>query len=59
MIKLFSCVDYFQESRYVQCHIYLYPYKIMHYENITNNFPGGLFKYVRMVSLFDELPFDS
>jgi hypothetical protein len=31
----------------------------MHYENITNNFPGGLFKYVRMVSLFDELPFDS
>jgi hypothetical protein len=56
--QIISCVDYFQESRYVQCHIYSYPYKIMHYKNITNNFPDGLFKYVRIVSLFDERPFE-
>ncbi len=29
-----------------------------HYNNITNNFPGGLFKCVCNVSLFDEHPFE-
>jgi hypothetical protein len=29
-----------------------------HYECITNNFSGGLFKYVQEVSLFDEHPFE-
>ena len=29
-----------------------------YYDNITNNFPGGLFKYVREVSLYDERPFE-
>ena len=29
-----------------------------YYDNITNNFPGGLFKCVREISLFDEHPFE-
>ena len=29
-----------------------------YYNDITNNFPGGLFEYVRVVSLFDEHPFE-
>ncbi|CAF1975259.1 unnamed protein product [Rotaria magnacalcarata] len=40
------------------CHIYSYPYKLNYYDGITNNFPGGIFKYVRKVSLFDEHPFE-
>ncbi|CAF0926588.1 unnamed protein product [Rotaria sordida] len=56
--QIISCVDYFQKSKYSQCHIYSYPYKITHYRNITNNFPGGLFKCVRTVELFDERPFE-
>jgi len=28
------------------------------YYYITNNFPGGLFKYVQKISLFDEYPFE-
>ncbi|CAF1380761.1 unnamed protein product [Rotaria sordida] len=28
------------------------------FEDITNNFPGGLYPYVRIVSLYDEHPFE-
>ncbi|CAF4303127.1 unnamed protein product, partial [Rotaria sordida] len=31
---------------------------MIHYENITNNFSGGLFKCVQTVRLFDERPFE-
>jgi hypothetical protein len=31
---------------------------MQYYENITNNFPGGLYRYVRVVSLYDEHPFE-
>ncbi|CAF4808064.1 unnamed protein product, partial [Rotaria sp. Silwood2] len=41
-----------------QCHIYSYPFTILNYPNITNNFPGGLFTCVSEVSLFDEHPFE-
>ncbi|CAF4243676.1 unnamed protein product, partial [Rotaria sordida] len=50
--------DFFPSINEGQCHIYSYPYKISHYNNITNNFPGGLFKYVYQVSLYDERPFE-
>ncbi|CAF4009601.1 unnamed protein product [Rotaria sp. Silwood1] len=33
-------------------------YSLIYYDNITNNFSGGLFKYVRRVSLFDDRPFE-
>jgi hypothetical protein len=56
--QIISCVDYFPETEYSQCHIYSYPYKLTYYTDITNNFPGGLFQYVNEVSLFDEQPFE-
>jgi hypothetical protein len=56
--NIISYVDYFPEAKESQCHIYSYPSFMPYYGNITNNFPGGLFKYVRVVSLFDEHPFE-
>ncbi|CAF3501745.1 unnamed protein product, partial [Rotaria sp. Silwood2] len=56
--QIISCVDYFQEKQYSFCHIYSYPYRMNYYDNISNNFPGGLFKNVHTVSLFDERPFE-
>jgi hypothetical protein len=56
--QIICCVDYFPKRKKGQCHIYSYPYKLKHYDDITNNFPGGIFKHVRKVSLFDERPFE-
>jgi hypothetical protein len=56
--QIISCVDYFPETEKGQCHVYSYPYQLRQYNNLTNNFPGGLFKCVREVSLFDEHPFE-
>jgi hypothetical protein len=53
-----SYVDYFQEEEYSLCHIYSNPYKLKYHHTITNNFPGGLFKYVHQVLLYDERPFE-
>ncbi|UJR20231.1 hypothetical protein I4U23_023362 [Adineta vaga] len=53
-----SCINYFTEVEQGQCHIYSYPFTIRKYLNITNNFPGGLFKCVTEISLFDEHPFE-
>jgi len=51
-------MDYFQERQCSLCHIYLYPNTLKYYYTVTNNFPGGLFKYVREISLYDEHPFE-
>jgi len=56
--QIISSVDYFSERAEGQCHIYSYPYTSKEYNNITNNFPGGLFECVREISLFDECPFE-
>jgi len=56
--QIMSCVNYFFEKKKGQCHIYSYPFTISIYPNIANNFPGGLFKCVTKVSLFDEHPFE-
>jgi hypothetical protein len=56
--QIISSIDYFQEKEYSQCHIYSYPYELTYYDNITNNFPGGIFESVRQISLFDERPFE-
>ncbi|CAM2720737.1 unnamed protein product [Rotaria socialis] len=40
------------------CHIYTYPYTMIHYDNLTNNFSDGLFQCVQTVKLFDERPFE-
>jgi hypothetical protein len=57
-MRIISCVDYFQEREYSQCLVYSYPYKLEHYREITNHFPGGLFRCVREVLLYDEYPFE-
>ncbi|CAF0992612.1 unnamed protein product [Adineta steineri] len=56
--KIISSIDYFKEKEYSQCHIYSCPYQLIYYDDITNNFPGGIFECVRKISLFDELPFE-
>ncbi|CAF3830124.1 unnamed protein product [Rotaria sp. Silwood1] len=56
--QVISCVDYFPSNKTGQCHFYTYPHTRVHYDNITNNFPGGLFKHVRIATLFDERPFE-
>ncbi|CAF3372367.1 unnamed protein product [Rotaria socialis] len=56
--NIISYVDYFPEAKQSQCRIYSYPSFIPYYDNITNNFPGGLFQYVRVISLYDEYPFE-
>lgn len=56
--KVISCVDYIYHRKHVQCHIYSYPFLMNIYEQITNNFPGGFYPYVRIVSLCDQRPFE-
>jgi hypothetical protein len=56
--KIISYVHNFADGKGSQCHIYSYPLLMRYYTGITNNFPGGLFEYVRVVSLFDEHPFE-
>ncbi|CAF0976795.1 unnamed protein product [Adineta steineri] len=56
--QIISSVDYFNERGYSRCHIYSYPYELRYYEHIANSFPGGIFKRVRTISLFDERPFE-
>ncbi|CAF4204874.1 unnamed protein product [Rotaria sordida] len=56
--KIISYVDNFADRKKIQCYIYSYPFLMRYYTGITNNFPGGLFEHVRVVSLFDEQPFE-
>ncbi|CAF3810313.1 unnamed protein product [Rotaria sp. Silwood1] len=56
--QIISCVDYFSEIERGECHIYSCPYESKEYHKITNNFPGGIFKHVHEISLFDEQPFE-
>ncbi|CAF3764288.1 unnamed protein product [Rotaria sp. Silwood1] len=55
---IITCVDYFPSIKKGHCHMYSYPYTMTYYIHITNNFPGGLFKCVREITLFDERPFE-
>jgi hypothetical protein len=56
--KIISYIDHFPEARQGRYHIYSYPCFTPYYDDITNNFPGLLFTYVRVVLLFDEHPFE-
>ncbi|CAF4536515.1 unnamed protein product, partial [Rotaria sp. Silwood2] len=56
--QIISSVDYFSQTELLYCHVYSYPYIWTFYHNIGNNFPGGLFKCVRQISLCDERPFE-
>ncbi|CAF4529882.1 unnamed protein product, partial [Rotaria sp. Silwood2] len=56
--QIISSIDYFPKTHRFHCHIYSYPYTLMYYQIITNNFPGGLFTCVHHISLSDERPFE-
>ncbi|CAF3705187.1 unnamed protein product [Rotaria sp. Silwood1] len=56
--KIVSCIDCYPKANQFHCHIYSYPYSLIHYNYITNNFRGGLFKRVDKISLVDERPFE-
>ncbi|CAF2143390.1 unnamed protein product [Rotaria magnacalcarata] len=56
--KIISCVDYFREYKRGLCHIYSYPFLMRRFKDVTNNFAGGLYPYVRVVTLYDEHPFE-
>jgi hypothetical protein len=47
-----------QNSGYVTLSIDISEETMTNYDNISNNFPGGLFQCVRTISLFDERPFE-
>ncbi|CAF2983243.1 unnamed protein product [Rotaria sp. Silwood2] len=55
---ILSSIHQFVQAKLIYCHIYSYPYTSQFYHNITNGFPGGLFKCVRTISLRDEHPFE-
>ncbi|CAF1196216.1 unnamed protein product [Adineta steineri] len=55
--QIICSVDYC-ETRGSRCRIYSYPYKLKFYNDITNNFSGELFTYVRRISLSDKNPFE-
>ncbi|CAF3867535.1 unnamed protein product [Rotaria sordida] len=40
--QIISYVDYSLELNQGQCHMYSYPFLMKYYQDITNNFPGGL-----------------
>ncbi|CAF3671306.1 unnamed protein product [Rotaria sp. Silwood1] len=56
--NIMSCVDHFPKAQIGQCHIYSYLYELEHYGTKANNFPGGIFKCVRKILLFDERSFE-
>ncbi len=57
--QIISSSNYFQEKySYSRCRIYSCPYKLKYYDDITNNFSGGLFKSVSEVELHGNHPFE-
>ncbi|CAF3447288.1 unnamed protein product [Rotaria sp. Silwood1] len=50
--------DFRSKAKQGYCHVYSYPFTARSYENIANNFSGGLFTCVSKVTLFDEYPFE-
>ncbi|UJR09477.1 hypothetical protein I4U23_013715 [Adineta vaga] len=55
--QIVSYIDYFPNEKTGRCHIYSYPSQMRYYYKLANSFPGGLFKSVRHVFLYDENPF--
>jgi hypothetical protein len=51
-------MDQFLHRRECQCHVHTYPSRMLYYRYISNQFPGGYYPYVRVVSLYDEYPFE-
>ncbi|CAF3389172.1 unnamed protein product [Rotaria socialis] len=56
--QIICYMDRFLDRGECQYHIFTYPSQISYYQYLSNQFPGGYYPYVRMVSLFDEYPFE-
>jgi hypothetical protein len=56
--QIICYMDYFLNRKECQCHVYTYPSQMSYYQYIPNQFPGGYYPYVRVVSLYDEHPFE-
>ena len=53
-----SYINHFQNRNEYQCHVYTYPSQMSFYHYLSNQFPGGYYPYVSIVSLYDEYPFE-
>lgn len=56
--EISSCVNYYPESKLGHCNLYSCSNRMKSFYYIANNFPRGLFKHVRKITLFDESPFE-
>jgi len=56
--QMICYMDHFLHRQECQCHAYTYPSQMSFYQYISNQFPGGYYPYVRVVSLYDEYPFE-
>ncbi|CAF4499814.1 unnamed protein product [Rotaria sp. Silwood2] len=56
--QMICYMDRFLGRRECQYHIFTYPSQMSYYQYLSNQFPGGYYPYVRMVSLYDEYPFE-
>jgi hypothetical protein len=56
--QIVTRLDSFPERKRSQCHVYSSPFFMQHYHNLTNNFPGGFYRYVRFLSLYDTQAFE-
>ncbi|CAF0917340.1 unnamed protein product [Rotaria sp. Silwood1] len=56
--QMICYMDHFLGREECQCHVYTYPSQMSYYQYLSNQFPGGYYPYVRVVSLYDEYPFE-
>lgn len=57
MTQVKCYMDYFRDRKECQCHAYTYPSQMSFYQYLSNQFSGGYYPYVRLVSLYDEYRF--
>ncbi|UJR29789.1 hypothetical protein I4U23_017335 [Adineta vaga] len=56
--QILSYIDHFPYLNQSQYHIYTYPSQMSFHPNISNQYPGGYYPTVRLISLYDEKPFE-
>jgi hypothetical protein len=56
--QLICYMDHFVDRRECRGHVYTYPSQMSYYQFISNRFPGGYYPHLRLVSLYDEYPFE-
>jgi hypothetical protein len=56
--QIVSYIDYFSNEKTGRCHIYSYPSQMRYFYKLANSFPGGLFKSIQHIFLYDENSFE-